>query len=61
MNCEENTDISIEALIWGAIRLAVALPLLWWGFTHCEMVQDFYLFFSETLPSLLRLFFFGHF
>lgn len=61
MNCQAEKTFSFGALICGAFKLAIALPLLWWGISHCEMLQDIHTFFSATLPSLFRLLFFGRF
>ena len=58
MDCQQGPQISFAAIFFGAVRLAIAIPMLWWGLTHCEMVTDSYEFITETLPDLFRLLFF---
>ncbi len=40
MNCTGNNSLSFGALIWGAIKLAIALPLIWWLFPRLPIVED---------------------
>ena len=54
MNCQ-SPQVSFAVIFWGAIRLAIAIPMLWWGLTHCEMVTDTYEFNTETLPYLFSI------
>lgn len=54
MNCQ-SPQVSFAVIFWGAIRLAIAIPMLWLGLTHCEMVTDTYEFITETLPYLFSL------
>lgn len=56
MNCQ-SPQVSFAVIFWGAIRLAIAIPMLWWGLTHCEMVTDTYEFITETLPYLFSIVF----
>ena len=59
MNDNKYQDIDFGQVLIGLIKLAICLPLLWWLIPRLPMVRDFYIFFTETLPSLFRLFFFG--
>ena len=63
MACNQQNDnavsCSIGAFFLGCIKLAIAIPLIVWLFPRISTVQDFRIFFTETLPFLFRLFLFG--
>ena len=63
MACNQQHDhavsCSIGAFFLGCIKLAIAIPLIVWLFPRISMVQDFRIFFTETLPFLFRLLRFG--
>lgn len=62
MVCNQQNDNAVPfsgAFFPGCIKLAIAIPLIVWLFPRISMVQDFRIFFTETLPSLFRLFLFG--
>lgn len=40
MNCDENNSISFGEFVWGVIKLAIALPLLWKLFPTLPIVRD---------------------
>ena len=39
MNCDENNSVSF-GVIWGVIKLAIALPLIWWLFPRLPIIED---------------------
>lgn len=40
MNCDENNSISFGEFVWGVIKLAIVLPLLWKLFPHLPIIED---------------------
>lgn len=58
MDCQQGPQISFAAIFFGAVRLAITLPLLVWLFPKLPIVRDTYEFITETLPDLFRLLFF---
>ena len=40
MNCDENTSVSFGEIVWGVMKLAIVLPLIWWLFPTLPIVRD---------------------
>ncbi len=40
MNCDENNSVSFGEIVWGVIKLAIALPLIWWLFPRLPIIED---------------------
>ncbi|MEI3040464.1 MAG: hypothetical protein V8T90_15485 [Victivallales bacterium] len=40
MNSDEKFSVSIGAVFMGAIKLAIALPLIWWLFPRLPIIED---------------------
>ena len=54
MHCQ-SPQVSFAVIFWGAIRLAIVLPLLAWLFPKLPIVRDVYEFITETLPYLFSI------